>query len=91
MTDYGRFAVTKIGQPTKGKWDPILGPYGPYSIGPHGARAGTFGSRAGPKRFLDQKVLGMPKFPKSSFKCLVTSEVTRTKDPHQQMRNEIIV
>ena len=38
-----------------------------------------------------QKVLGMTKFTESSFKCLVTSEVTRTQDPHQQMRNEIVV
>ena len=36
-------------------------------------------------------ILGMPEFPESSFKCLVTSEVTRTQDAHQQMWNEIVV
>ena len=41
-----------------------------------------------------QKVLGMakmPEFPESSFKCLGTSEVTRTQNPRKQMRNEIVV
>ena len=40
---------------------------------------------------MPKKVLGMTEFTESSFKCLVTSEVTRTQDPHQQMRNEISV
>jgi len=36
-----------------------------------------------------QRVLGMTRFTESLFRCLVTSEVTRTQDPHQQTRNEI--
>ena len=53
---------------------PGPGPMGPMDPGP------------GPKGSWN--ALNIPKFPKSSFMCLGTSEVTRTQDPHQQMRNE---
>ena len=63
---------------------------GPMSPGP--GPMGPMGPGPGPKGSWNaQKVLGMTEFPKSSFKCLGTSEVTGTQDPRQQMRNEIIV
>ena len=59
-------------------------------IGPY--RANIIGEDDYPMRTtIDYpvKVLGMPECSESSFKCLITSEVTRTQEPHQQMRNEI--
>ena len=68
---------TKTPTPPHGSWAGTVGPMGP---GP--GQKGSWNA---------QKVLGMTEFTESSFKCLVTSEVTRTQDPHQQMRNEISV
>jgi hypothetical protein len=56
---------------------------GPYIIGEDDYPVGTTIQRG--RDDYPVKVLGMPECPESSFKCLVTSEVTRTQDPHQQM------
>ena len=60
-----------------------MGP-GPGPMGPMGPGQGRKGS------WNDRNLLGMTEFPKSSVKCLRTSEVTRTQNPHQRMPNEII-
>jgi len=53
----------------------------------------NFVTALGPLRAqkFDSWILGMSQFPEKSGRCLITSEVTRTQDPHQQMQNEISV